>query len=175
MVKGVVGKSMTPMGFEPTPMKTTALTLRLRPLGHSVITHLLTTQDTATYNIHTHNHNHNHTHMHHHIHTSINTHLFNFKLHTHNYATIHSTITTSNQQTQITTLIHNTHCTPTTPQHKTPICIYMPQHLPHQAHTGNFNYKYNEQIRNRYNCLHSRNLPPISFSFQYSNNSNSTL
>ena len=31
------GSKMTPMGFEPTPMKTTALTLRLRPLGHSVI------------------------------------------------------------------------------------------------------------------------------------------
>ena len=27
---------VTPVGFEPTPMKTTALTLRLRPLGHSV-------------------------------------------------------------------------------------------------------------------------------------------
>jgi hypothetical protein len=30
-------QKLTPMGFEPTPMKTTALTLRLRPLGHSVI------------------------------------------------------------------------------------------------------------------------------------------
>ena len=29
-------KSMTRVGFEPTPMKTTALTLRLRPLGHRV-------------------------------------------------------------------------------------------------------------------------------------------
>ena len=28
---------LTPRGFEPPPMKTTALTLRLRPLGHSVI------------------------------------------------------------------------------------------------------------------------------------------
>ena len=27
---------MTSVGFEPTPMKTTALTLRLRPLGHDV-------------------------------------------------------------------------------------------------------------------------------------------
>ena len=27
---------MTRVGFEPTPMKTTALTLRLRPLGHRV-------------------------------------------------------------------------------------------------------------------------------------------
>ena len=29
--------SMTSVGFEPTPTKTTALTLRLRPLGHDVI------------------------------------------------------------------------------------------------------------------------------------------
>ena len=34
---------MTPMGFEPTPMKTTALTLRLRPLGHSVCHAYVTT------------------------------------------------------------------------------------------------------------------------------------
>jgi hypothetical protein len=27
---------VTRVGFEPTPMKTTALTLRLRPLGHRV-------------------------------------------------------------------------------------------------------------------------------------------
>ena len=30
-------KALTSVGFEPTPMKTTALTLRLRPLGHDVI------------------------------------------------------------------------------------------------------------------------------------------
>jgi hypothetical protein len=29
-------KRMTSVGFEPTPTKTTALTLRLRPLGHDV-------------------------------------------------------------------------------------------------------------------------------------------
>ena len=29
---------MTSVGFEPTPVKTTALTLRLRPLGHEVLT-----------------------------------------------------------------------------------------------------------------------------------------
>lgn len=28
---------LTRVGFEPTPMKTTALTLRLRPLGHRVV------------------------------------------------------------------------------------------------------------------------------------------
>jgi hypothetical protein len=28
---------VTRVGFEPTPMKTTALTLRLRPLGHRVV------------------------------------------------------------------------------------------------------------------------------------------
>jgi hypothetical protein len=28
---------VTRVGFEPTPMKTTALTLRLRPLGHRVM------------------------------------------------------------------------------------------------------------------------------------------
>jgi hypothetical protein len=28
---------MTSVGFEPTPTKTTALTLRLRPLGHDVV------------------------------------------------------------------------------------------------------------------------------------------
>ena len=31
-------KRMTSVGFEPTPTKTTALTLRLRPLGHDVVT-----------------------------------------------------------------------------------------------------------------------------------------
>ena len=30
--------NMTSVGFEPTPVKTTALTLRLRPLGHEVLT-----------------------------------------------------------------------------------------------------------------------------------------
>ena len=28
---------MMSVGFEPTPMKTTALTLRLRPLGHDIL------------------------------------------------------------------------------------------------------------------------------------------
>ena len=32
----VKGAKVTRVGFEPTPMKTTALTLRLRPLGHRV-------------------------------------------------------------------------------------------------------------------------------------------
>ena len=37
---GMIDKSkrMTSVGFEPTPTKTTALTLRLRPLGHDVDT-----------------------------------------------------------------------------------------------------------------------------------------
>lgn len=30
-------KQMMSVGFEPTPMKTTALTLRLRPLGHDIL------------------------------------------------------------------------------------------------------------------------------------------
>ena len=30
-------EKMTSVGFEPTPTKTTALTLRLRPLGHDVV------------------------------------------------------------------------------------------------------------------------------------------
>ncbi len=30
-------QKVTRVGFEPTPMKTTALTLRLRPLGHRVV------------------------------------------------------------------------------------------------------------------------------------------
>eukprot|EP00978_Attheya_sp_CCMP212_P016619 scaffold43696_cov48-Attheya_sp.AAC.8 len=39
LLKLVSGKSkrMTSVGFEPTPMKTTALTSRLRPLGHDVV------------------------------------------------------------------------------------------------------------------------------------------
>ena len=32
-----VVKKLTSVGFEPTPTKTTALTLRLRPLGHDVL------------------------------------------------------------------------------------------------------------------------------------------
>ena len=38
---------MTRVGFEPTPMKTTALTLRLRPLGHRVV--LLAFIDVSTF------------------------------------------------------------------------------------------------------------------------------
>jgi hypothetical protein len=38
-----IGKSMTSVGFEPTPMKTTALTLRLRPLGQKVLVALIRT------------------------------------------------------------------------------------------------------------------------------------
>ena len=35
-LEGTKKVSMTLAGFEPAPMKTTALTLRLRPLGHRV-------------------------------------------------------------------------------------------------------------------------------------------
>ena len=42
-------KRMTSVGFEPTPTKTTALTLRLRPLGHDVVAMSQRPVTTCTY------------------------------------------------------------------------------------------------------------------------------